>query len=276
MTDVLDDLDDAVEELEDGLDELNGEGLSKQIKTVYRFEARIESLNESLQRMSNAGYNTSELDDYLSKAQSLLSQIEEKIREGDENAAEELIEDVESLVEEVQDLFKNLQRNSISASQVTETSRGRSNNSGRLDGDGEDGNLTVSSVSGSDELSEELEELESVISRIEEWLVNSSTSGDNTTDIEILVEDVKALIEDAKALAEENPDETKELMEVVEELLDDAMDLIKGITQTESNVSVAAFEPDDGEDDDEKDENDKDSTNPELTDEQPDDVESNG
>ncbi len=127
MTNVIDDLGDAMEDLEDGLDELNGEGLSKQIKTVYRFEARIESLNKSLQRMSNAGYNTSELDDYLSKTQSLLSQIEEKIREGDEEAAEELIEDVESLVEEVQDLFKKLQRNSISASQVTETSRGRSN-----------------------------------------------------------------------------------------------------------------------------------------------------
>jgi hypothetical protein len=42
-------------------------------------------------------------------------------------------------------------------------------------------------------------------------------------------------------------------MEAAEELLDKAMDIIEGITETESNVSVAAFEPDD--DDDEKDEN---------------------
>jgi uncharacterized protein (UPF0332 family) len=248
MTDVIDDLGDAVDGLEDGLDELNGEGLSKQIKTAYRLEARIESLNKSLQRMNNAGYNTSELDDYLSKAQSLLSQIEEKVREGDEEAAEELIKDVESLVEQVQGLIKKLQRNSINASQVTETSRGRKNKSGRLDGDGEDGNLTVSTVSDSDELSEELGELESVLSRIEEWFANSSTSGDNTTDIEILVEDAKAFIEDAKALADESPDEAKELMKAAEEVLDEAIDLIEGMTGTESNVSVANFEPEDDED----------------------------
>jgi ABC-type Fe3+-hydroxamate transport system substrate-binding protein len=93
MTDVLDDLDDVVEELDDGLDELNGEGLSKQIKSVYRFMAKIDSLNRSLQRLANAGYNTSGLDEYLSEAKSLLIQSEEKIREGNETEAEKLIEE---------------------------------------------------------------------------------------------------------------------------------------------------------------------------------------
>ena len=54
--------------------------------------------------------------------------------------------------------------------------------------------------------------------------------------VEILVEDAKAFIEDAKVLADENPDEAKELMEAAEEYLDDALDLIEGITETESNA----------------------------------------
>ncbi len=285
MTDVLDDLDDAVEELEDGLDELNGEGLSKQIKTVYRFRARIESLNESLQRMADAGYNTSELDDYLVKAQSLLSHIEETIREGNEEAAEELIEDAESLVEEVQELFKKLQMNTRNATRVTGNSRGRSGNPGLGDEDEEDGiedgqdvggNVTSSSETVSDEVTEEIRELVGVISRIEESLVNLSLKGENTTDIEIRIENARTLIEEAKALAEKNPGEAKELMEAAEELLDDAIELIEGKTETESNVSVAAFEPDDGDDDDEKDDDEEDSTSAELPDDEPDEVEISG
>jgi tetratricopeptide (TPR) repeat protein len=243
MTDIIEDLDDAVEDLEDGLDELNGEGLSKWIKMVYRFEARIESFNESLQRMANAGYNTTELDDYLSEAQSLLSLMEVKVREGDEEAVEGLVEYAESLVEDIQGLFKKLQRNSISASQVTGATRGRSEEPGPVDIDGEGGNVTVSSISGSYELSEDLEELESVISRIEAWLANSSTSIDNATDIGTLVEGAKAFIEDAKVLADENPGEAKELIEAAEELLDEAMDLIEGITETESTVSTTTSNP---------------------------------
>ena len=132
----------------------------------------------------------------------------------------------------------------------------------------------------SDEVAGKLRELVGVISRIEERLFNLSTTGKNTTDIEILIENAKTLIEDAEALAEENPDEAKELTEVVEELLDKAIDLIEGKTKTESNVSVAAFEPDDGDDDDEtdKDESDndeEDSTSSELPNDEPDDVEIN-
>ena len=285
MTDVLDDLNDAVEELDDGLDELNGEGLSKQIKTLYRFRARIESLNESLQRMANAGYNTSELDEHLNAAQNLLTRIEEKIREGEEDAVETLIEEAKTLIEEAQDLFKKLQKYALRASRVTGNSRGRSGNLSRGDEDEEDGieddqdvggNVTSSSETVSDEVTEEIRELVGVISRIEESLVNLSLKGENTTNIEILIENARTLIEEAKALAEKNPGEAKELMEAAEELLDDAIELIEGKTETESNVSVAAFEPDDGDDDDEKDDDEEDSTSAELPDDEPDEVEISG
>jgi hypothetical protein len=284
MTDVLDDLDDAVEALDDGLDELNGEGLSKQIKSASRFEAKIESLKRSFERLTNAGYNTSEFDEYLAEAQSLLSQIEEKLQEGDEDVVKELIEDAEDLIEDAQKLFKKLQKNTLKASRVTENGR-RPENSGLDNEDGnddeeddhdEDGNISSSSVKVSDDVAGELGELVGVISRIEERLVNLSTTGVNTTEVEVLMENAKVLIEEAKALAEENPDEAKELLEVVEELLDEAIDLIEGKTETESNVSVSAFEPDDEKDDDESDDDEEDSTSTELPDEEPDDVEING
>jgi HEPN domain-containing protein len=110
LENVLNDMEAAVDELDAGIDELNGEGLSRQIKSANRFEAKIDSLNGSLQRLANAGYNTSELDEYQSEAQNLLSQIEEKLREGDEDAAEELIERAESLIEEAQELSRNSRR----------------------------------------------------------------------------------------------------------------------------------------------------------------------
>ncbi len=284
MTDVLDDLDDAVEALDDGLDELNGEGLSKQIKSANRFEAKIESLKRSLERLTNAGYNTSELDEYLTEAQNLLSQIEQKLQEGDEDAAEELIGDAEELIKEAQELFKKLQKNTLKASRVTENSR-RPDNSSLDNEDGNDdeeddhdegGNISSSSETVSDDVAGELRELVGVVSRIEERLVNLSTTGVNTSEVEVLIENAKALIEDAKALAEENPDEAKELTELVEKLLDEAIDLIEGKTETETNVSVSTFDPDDEKDDDESDDDEEDSTSTELPDEEPDDVEING
>jgi hypothetical protein len=284
MTDVLDDLDDAVEELDAGLDEMNGEGLSKQIKSANRFEAKIESLKRSLERLTNAGYNTSELDEYLSEAQSLLSQIEVKLGEGDESSAKELIEDAEELVEEAQELFKKLQKNTLRASRVTENSRGISDNSGQGTADDDDdeedeqderGNVTSASESVSDEVTDELRELVGVLSRIEERLVNLSIKGENTTDVEVLIEKAKILIEEAKALAEENPDEAKELTGTAEELLDQATDLIEGKTETGSSVSVAAFEPDDGDDNGEKDDDEEDSASADPPDDEPEDVEIN-
>jgi hypothetical protein len=269
---VLDEMEDAVDEIENGLDELNGDGLSRQIKSANRFEAKIESLNNSLQRLTNAGYNTTELDEYLNDAKNLLAQIEEKLHDGDEGEAKELIEEAEELIEEAQELFKKLQINSLRATWVTGNVV-----SGDDDGDDdEEDHITASSETGSNEITGELRELLGTISQIKERLVNISTNGVNTTDVKNLIVDAEAIIEKAMDLAEENPDEAKELTEMVEELLDEAMDLLEEITGTESNVSLAAFEPDDGDDDDEKDEDGEDSTLSELPEEEPDDVEING
>jgi hypothetical protein len=272
LTDVLDDLDDVVEELDEGLDELNGEGLSKQIKSVYRFMAKIDSLNRSLQRLANAGYHTSGLDEYLSEAKSLLIQSEEKIREGDEGEAEGLLEEAERFIEEAQELLKKLQKNSLRATRVTENGRGRSGNPGLDNTDNDEGvNITASSEAGSesDDIAGELRELLGIISRIEERLDNLSLAGENTTDVEHLIENAEAIIEKAKTLVEENPDEAEKLINQAKELVEETMDIIEKMMETESNVSVAAFEPDD--DDDEEN-----LTHSDLPDEEPDDVEING
>jgi ABC-type transporter Mla subunit MlaD len=117
---VLDEMGDAVDELEGGIDELNGEGLSRQIKSANRFEAKIESLNRTLQRFANAGFETSELDEYLTDAQDLLAGIEAEYRAGDVEAAEELIEDAEELIEEAQEHFREFQKEAAKASRGEE------------------------------------------------------------------------------------------------------------------------------------------------------------
>ena len=128
---VLDEMEDAVDEFEDGIDELNGEGLSKQLKSANRFEARIESLNKTLRRFAEAGFETSELDEYMTDAQGLLARIEAEFRAGNEEDAEELIEDAEELIEEAQERFKKFQKEAAKVSGGEENGRGRPESPGR-------------------------------------------------------------------------------------------------------------------------------------------------
>ncbi|MBL7080016.1 Tar ligand binding domain-containing protein, partial [Candidatus Bathyarchaeota archaeon] len=127
----LDEMEDAVDEFEDGIDELNGEGLSKQLKSANRFEARIESLNKTLRRFAEAGFETSELDEYMTDAQGLLARIEAEFRAGNEEDAEELIEDAEELIEEAQERFKKFQKEAAKVSGGEENGRGRPESPGR-------------------------------------------------------------------------------------------------------------------------------------------------
>jgi tetratricopeptide (TPR) repeat protein len=128
---VIDEMEDAVDELEDGIDELNGEGLSSQLKSANRFEARIESLNKTLQRLAEAGFETSELDEYMTDAEDLLARIEAEVRAGNEEEAEELIEEAEELIEEVQDHFKEFQKEARTSSRGEDNRWGRPKSPGR-------------------------------------------------------------------------------------------------------------------------------------------------
>jgi hypothetical protein len=128
---VLDEMEDAVDELEYGIDELNGEGLSKQLKSANRFDAKIESLNRTLQRLVEAGFETAELGDYVANAQKLLESIEAEVQAGDGEAAEELIDEAEELIDEAQDRFKEFQKDARKASGGEESGRGRPDSPGR-------------------------------------------------------------------------------------------------------------------------------------------------
>jgi len=128
---VIDEMEDAVDELEDGIDELNGEGLSSQLKSANRFEARIESLNNTLRRLAEAGFETSELDEYMTDAEGLLARIEAEVRAGNEEEAEELIEEAEDLIEEAQEHFKEFQKEARTFSTGVDNGWGRPESPGR-------------------------------------------------------------------------------------------------------------------------------------------------
>jgi hypothetical protein len=128
---VLNEMEVAVGELEVGIDELNGEGLSKQLKSANRFDAKIESLNRTLQRLTEAGFETAELGDYVADAQELLEGIEAEVRAGNGEAAEKLIEEAEELIDEAQEHFKEFQKDARKASRGEESGRGRPDSPGR-------------------------------------------------------------------------------------------------------------------------------------------------
>ncbi len=128
LEEIIDDVEIAVDEVEDGLDELDGNGFSNQIKTAYRFEAIVESFNETLQRYSDSGFNTSRLDTYLNNAQDFLARIQKEFRSGNKEAAEDLIEDAEELLEEAHDGFRNFQKDEITSDVDGEIERPGSSN----------------------------------------------------------------------------------------------------------------------------------------------------
>jgi methyl-accepting chemotaxis protein len=279
-TQTLDEIEDAVDELDNGIDELNGEGLSKQIKSANRFEAKIESLNRTLRRLANAGFETSELDEYVTDANGLLARIEEEVRAGNDEEAEELIEEAEELLDEAQDHFKDFRKEARKASKGTENDRGRPESSGIRGGDDDEddddvddeddgNNVTASSASqGSDNITEELEELATAISGIENTLGGLSANL-SITDVELILENATALMEEARAIVEENPDGAEELVEAAEELVEEALDLIEDMTGHDDDDGLEAIEPEDDDDDDEIDDHGDDDPDDHGDDDEP-------
>ena len=120
LEEIIDDVEIAVDELEAGLDELDGNGFSNQIKTAYRFEAIVESFNETLQRYSDSGFNTSRYDTYLHNAQDFLARIQKEFRSGNKETAEDLIEDTKELLEEAHENIRNIEKDDINSDIVVD------------------------------------------------------------------------------------------------------------------------------------------------------------
>jgi hypothetical protein len=246
IEDILDEVEDAVDNLDDGIDELNGEGLSRQIKYANRFEAKIESLNRTLQRYAEAGFETDELDEYMAEANGLLARIEAEVRAGNDEEAEELIEEAEDLIEEVGRYFREYQKEVKKAQRGEENSLKRHERSGQDDDDDDeeddedDGNGFSASSGrlGLSDVAEEFEELNSSIIRIEENLGELNTTSVNVTRIEHLIEEAKALMEEAADLMEDEPDRAEELIEAAEKMLDKVSDLIEDFTDAEDVEGV--------------------------------------
>jgi tetratricopeptide (TPR) repeat protein len=276
---ILDDVEDAMDELEDGIDDLDGEGLSRQLKSANRFEAKIQSLNKTLQRFANAGFETSELDEYVTDAKVLLARIEVEVRAGNYEEVEELIEEAEELLEEAQEHFKEFQKESRRFSRGEESGRGRPDSLGPSDNDDDEddddvdddnGNkFTASSGSiGSNDIAEELEDLATVISGIENTLGELSANL-SISDVELVLENATALMEEARALVEEDPDGAEALVEAAEELVEEALGLIEDMTEHDDEDGVEAIEPEDDNGDDEIDDHGDDNPDDHGDDDEP-------
>jgi len=256
IEDILDEVEDAVNELDDGIDELNGEGLSRQIKYANRFEAKMESLNRTLQRYAEAGYDTDELDEYMAEANGLLARIQAKVRAGNDEEAEALIEEAEDLIEEVGRYFKGYQKEVKKAQRGEENSLKRHERSGQDDDDDEDeddtngrngrGSPSSSGSQGFSAAEDPFTELEALRSKVVEELDELPSTSPNVTNVRRMIEESDALIEEARALIEEDPDGAKELMDAAEELLDEAMDLVDDILDAEDNGHAEGSGSDEG------------------------------
>lgn len=244
---ILDEVEDAMDELEGGIDELNGEGLSRQIKSSNRFEAKIESLNRSLQRFAESGFETDELDEYVTEANGLLARIEEEVRAGNNEAADELIEETEDFIKEAEKHFREYQKESRKAQRGEQSSLRRPESPGRSGGDDDEdddtddngrGGRGPSSASGSRGFSSDEDgftELEALLARVEEGLDELPSTSPNVTDVRLLIEEAEALMEEARAIAEEDPDGAEELIEAAEEILDRALDLVDDVLDAEGD-----------------------------------------
>jgi hypothetical protein len=65
--------------------------------------AEIESLTKTIKRLADAGFEPSEFKEKLADARDLLAKIEETVREGDNKAAEDFIDELEEIIDELKD-----------------------------------------------------------------------------------------------------------------------------------------------------------------------------
>jgi hypothetical protein len=101
VDELLGELEDAVEEIEDNLDELNGRGTSSNLKAMNMVEARIRVLRNTAERLRRKGEETSGVDEELENAAGLLERMRERLEEGENVAAQELLDEVSRKFDEL-------------------------------------------------------------------------------------------------------------------------------------------------------------------------------
>ena len=105
---VIDNLDNMIEDIDEELNNLNGESTSVKLKAMNRIEAKIRVLNATAQRLSRKGEDTSEIEEELTDATTLLSQTMELLDSGDIEGAEELLEEAEEHLEKASDIIRGM------------------------------------------------------------------------------------------------------------------------------------------------------------------------
>ncbi len=103
VADAIGELDDAVEEIEESLSGLNGLGISTQIKSMNKLEAKIRVLNATAEKLRKRGEDTSEIEEEIQNAEKLIDEAMTLLEEGNTNAVEEVLEDVQEKLDETEE-----------------------------------------------------------------------------------------------------------------------------------------------------------------------------
>jgi len=87
-------LDDVVDGIDEGLDDLDGEGLSQHLRTLYRLQAKAQSLNETAKREDAQGKGVSDaVKNKIRETERLIEEALKRLQEGDESGIKDAIKD---------------------------------------------------------------------------------------------------------------------------------------------------------------------------------------
>lgn len=111
LADVLGELEDAVDDIEEGVEALGGK-YATQIKSMNHVEAKIRVLNKTAHRLALKGEDISGFQGEMDDAEGLLEQLRERFAAGD-------IDDIGGLLEEAEESFKDA-RKSLQREMVSE------------------------------------------------------------------------------------------------------------------------------------------------------------
>ena len=100
VDDVVGMLNVVADDIDAGLDELNGNGTSTMLKAMNRIQARIFVLNATAKRLARKGENTSRIEAELEIAEAIMSPMMELLSESKMDEAEGLLEEAKGYLEE--------------------------------------------------------------------------------------------------------------------------------------------------------------------------------
>jgi hypothetical protein len=100
VDEVIADLKDTVVEIDDGLDALDGTGTSLRLKAVNELEAKLQILRNTAVRLANEGRNLTRVQLEICRIESLIEGMIAEMEKGDNDAAQELLEDAAANLKE--------------------------------------------------------------------------------------------------------------------------------------------------------------------------------